>query len=270
MYNIGNTLININKKKNLFFKKKYNNKILISKRLTVVCRKKSLPVKYKKIRFRKDVGNFFFKKFFFKTLLKGRKFLKTFFFYNAKLRQKKLTKTIYLNTKKIFSTNESYENTLLNVLLRIHFFFFYSDVFFFLKKGFVFVNSIKLVNPNILLEGGDCIQLPVTKLYLLYLKFCKKFFKKKISLFKYNSWKFFKNKIIKRKKKIKFKKRKSPKFVQAFFLFKFNVPKFLEIDYFSSTIFFFTKLSTFLNNSYYLNKLFSFKMFNLYNFKKIN
>ena len=73
-----NNLQKINKKKNIFFKKKYRTKILVSKRLSFLLRKRK---KFKYFKSKKvDKGNFFFKKFFFKTLLKSRKFLKGFFF----------------------------------------------------------------------------------------------------------------------------------------------------------------------------------------------
>jgi hypothetical protein len=267
---VNQDIIKINKKKNLFFKKRFGNKILVSKRLTIVCRKKKIQTKLKHSKFRQDTGNFFFKKFFFKTLLKSRKLLKPFLFLGNKSRQKKLTKEICKNTKKVFPNNENYENTVINVLLQSHSFFFQKDASFFLKKGLVSVNGFVLINANSVLRCGDCIQLPVSKLYLLYIKFCRRFFKKKVALFKYNSWKFFKAKIIKKKKKIKFKKRKNPKFIQAFFLFRYNTPRFLEVDYQTVTIFFLKKVDNYVCSSYYLNKLFSFKMFNLYNFKKLN
>lgn len=71
-------LIKINSKKNLFFKKKYNLKTLSSKRLSIILRKRK-KLKVFKIK-KTDKGNFYFKKFFFKTLLKTRKYLRLFFF----------------------------------------------------------------------------------------------------------------------------------------------------------------------------------------------
>ena len=184
---VSQDIIKINKKKNLFFKKRFGNKILISKRLTIVCRKKKIRTKPRHNKFRQDTGNFFFKKFFFKTLLKSRKLLKPFLFLGNKSRQKKLTKEVCKNTRKVFSNNENYENTVINILLQSHFFFFQKDALFFLKKGLVSVNGSTLVNTNSVLRCGDCVQLPVSKLYYLYIKFCRRFFKRKVALFKYNS-----------------------------------------------------------------------------------
>lgn len=263
-------LIKVNKKRNLFFKRRYSNKILASKRLTIVCRRKKNLDKVKRNKVKKDAGNFFFKKFFYKTLLKSRKSLRPLLFLNNRTRQKKLTKILHKGTAKIYDSNENHENTLLNVFLKSHLFFSHSDILFFLNKAVVYVNGVISTCPSLLLRNGDCVQLPVARLYFSYIKFWKKFFKKKVSLFRYNSWKFFKTKTIKKKKKIKFKKRKNPKFVQALFLFKFNVPKFIEVDYLTLTIFFIKKLNAYTSSSYYINKLFSFKMYSLYNFKKLN
>jgi hypothetical protein len=96
------------------------------------------------------------------------------------------------------------------------------------------------------------------------------FLKKKIALFRHHSWKFFKQKYFKIQDNLRPKKRKSPKYLLFFFLFKVNTPKFLEVDYFSLSIILLKKQDAFVFSSFYLNKLFSFKLFSLYNFKKIN
>lgn len=261
--------IKLNKKKNLFFKKKDSKKVLISKRLSIVLkkRKKIRQFKMKKI----DKGNFFFKKFFFKTLLRNRKFFKGFFFLNTKVRQSKITKLISSNSKCISTCkNTTHEYSLLNILLRGHFFFFLKDVTNFLKKGFVYLNGSTIKNYNIVVNEGDCVQLTICKKYYKYLQFSRKILKKKINIFRFNSWKFFKQRFFKKKQNLKFKKRKNPNFLYLFYLYKLNVPRYLEVDYLTLTIFFIKKQNIYIQSSYYLNKLFSFKLFSLYNFKKIN
>jgi hypothetical protein len=259
----------INSKKNLFFKKKNSQLNLVSKRLQIVLkkRKKLKQFKFKKI----DRGNFFFKKFFFKTLLKSRKFLKYFFFLNKGVRQKKITKSIFQSQKNLFSNKSySYEYTLLNILLRSHIFFFFKDLMSFIRTGYIYINNIPTLNYNTIIREGDCVQLPIFKKVYKYIQFSKKILKKKTALYKYTSWKFFKQKFFKKKKQLKFKKRKTPKYLYLFYLFRLNVPRYLEIDYMTLTIFFLKKQNVFIQTSYYLNKLFSFKLFSLYNFKKIN
>jgi hypothetical protein len=266
---LKNFSIKIVKKKNLFFKKKSFKNSLISKRLSFVLkRRKSLKMfKSKKI----DNGNFFLKKFFFKILLKNRKFFKNFFFLNDKIRQKKITKLIYKN--KIYKNNLkniSYEYTLLNILLRSRLFFFIKDTLKFIKNNFVFVNGIIVSDFNYFLNSGDCVQLIITNNYYKYIHFSRKLLKKKLAIYKFNTWRFFKQKFFKKKQHLKIKKKKMPKFLHLFFLFKLNIPKIIEVDYMTLTLFLLKKENLFNQSSYYLNKPFSFKLFSMYNFKKIN
>ncbi len=83
-------------------------------------------------------------------------------------------------------------------------------------------------------------------------------------------WRFFKQKFFKKKHNLKIKKKKIPKYLYLFYLYKLNVPKTLEVDFLTLSVFILKKENIFLQSSYYLNKPFSFKLFSLYNFKKIN
>jgi hypothetical protein len=176
----------ISKKKNLFFKKKYNTKILISKRLSIVLKKRKKQLFRNNFSKKIDNGNFFFKKFFYKTLLKSRKFLKSFFFLNKKIRQSKISNLIFKNSKSKFE-NSNNEYTLLNVLLRSHFFFFIGDAIKFINNGMVYINGFTYTNPHIHLNQGDCVQLVLCKTFYKYLYFCRRFLKKKAALFRFNS-----------------------------------------------------------------------------------
>ena len=143
------------------------------------------------------------------------------------------------------------------------------DVLFCIKKNMIFLNSKPNLDCNLMVNVGDCIQLQVSKYYYFYIKFCKKFLKKKIALYKYNSWKFFRQKFFKKKNFLKVKKRKTPKYIYIFFLFKLNTSKFFEIDYLTLTIFLLFKQNR-TSFKLFSFKLFSFKLFSLYNFKKLN
>lgn len=261
-----NFIRNMYKKKNLFFKKKNFKNVLISKRLNIVLKKK------KKLRLFKpkkiDKGNFFLKKFFFKILLKNRKFFKSFFYLSPKIKQTKITKIISKNKKNL--NNNSYEYTLLNVLLRSNLFFFVKDVIKYISRGLVYVNNKIIYDFNFVLCMGDCVQLVLCKNTYKYILFSKKLLKKKLSIYRFNLWRFFKQKYFKKKQQLRPKKRKTPKFLHLFFLFKLNVPKTIEVDFLTLTVFLLKKVDCFLQSSYYLNKPFSFKLFSLYNFKKIN
>ena len=260
-------LTKINNKKNLFFKKKFNTKVLVSKRLSFVLRKRK---KLKNFKSKKvDKGNFFFKKFFFKILLKSRKSLRRFFFFNSKVRQQKITKHIFKN-QKLDLINSSYEFTLFNLLLRSHFCIFMGDVISLIKNNFVYLNGLVVSQVDLIVLQHDCIQLKITTTIYKYIQFCKKNLKKKLSLFRFNSWKFFKQKFLKQQQQLKTQKRKTPKYLYLFFLFRLDVPKYLEVDYCTLSIYFLGKLTNCLFRTYYFNKFFSYKLFALYNFKKIN
>lgn len=261
------TLNKINVRKNLFFKKKFNPKTLASKRLSIILRKRK---KLKSFKIKKtDKGNFYFKKFFFKTLLKSRKYLRRFFFYNNKVRQTKITHSITKNSK-IKSVSGNYELTIFNILLRSHFCLFFKDVLSLIKSGFIYLNGLSITRYDIVLNSCDCLQLRICKYTYRYIQSSKKFLKKKLSIFRLNSWKFFRQRFFRQQQQLKPLKRKTPKYLYLFFLFKLNTPKYLEVDYLTLTILILKPLNTQLFTTYYINKFFSYKLFSLYNFKKIN
>lgn len=175
----------INVRKNLFFKKKYSPKVLASKRLSILLkkRKKLKMFKPKKT----DKGNFFFKKFFFKTLLKTRKYLKRFFFFNNKVRQTKITNYISKNNKLLKQYNNNYEFTLLNILLRSHFCLSFKDALILIKNKFVYINGSIVNQYNATLLINDFLQLKLSTYTYKYIQFSKKFLKKKLALFRLNS-----------------------------------------------------------------------------------
>lgn len=153
-------------------------------------------------------------------------------------------------------------------MLRSNFIFFLKDCLFLIKSNKVYLNGCNNNNINFLVTVGDCIQLDISKKFFIYFKFLKKLLKKKVALHKYNSWKFFKKKSLSKIKK--FTKRKIPKYLYLFFLFKLNTPKIFEIDYITISLFLLTKEFGYNYHNYFEEKLFSFKFFKLYNYKKIN
>ena len=178
----------LNKKKNFFFKKKESRKTLISKRISLVLRKRK---KFRNLKLKKvDKGNFFLKKFFFKVLLKNRKFLKNFFFFNKRKRQSKITKTIFRYTKDIYENNtpvHSMEYSILNLLLKSGLFFSNKDVISFINRGYVYINGCVSSKYDVMLSPGDLIQLPICIHIYKYIHICKKLLKKKIAFFKFSN-----------------------------------------------------------------------------------
>ena len=169
-------------KKTLFFKKSVTKKVLISKRLSVVLKKKT-----KVLRKKNELGSFFFKKFFFKTLIKSRKTLRHLFFLKPRTRQSKITKTIIDIDNFSVPQNRFFEYSLFNILLRSYFFFFVAYINYVLCKNYIRVNNKIAYKYNQVLGLGDCIQLPLTTNYFRFFKKCKRFFKAKIKLLRYNA-----------------------------------------------------------------------------------
>ncbi len=164
----------------------------------------------------------------------------------------------------------SYEYTIFNVILRSSFCIFLKDVLLLFKNNFVYLNGSIVLQHDGIVSINDFLQIKISKKMYNYIYFSKKFLKKKLSTFRLNSWKFFKQKTFRQQNQLKPQKRKIPKYLSFFFLFKLNTPKYLEIDFFTLTICVLYKVSVHVYNTYYLNKFFSNKLFNLYNFKKIN
>ena len=172
-------------KKNIFFKKKFNIKILNSKRVSILLKKRKNNSLVKKLFFKKssDFGNFFLKKFFFKILLKNRKNIKKFFWFNTKTRQTKVSRTIFSFSKKN-KNNENFETSLINILLRTHIFLSQKDAYVYIKSKGIFVNNMLIDKPLLSVCFGDCIQLPVSTQLYNYILFFNKFIKTKINLFR--------------------------------------------------------------------------------------
>lgn len=178
-------LTTISVRKNLFFKKKYSPKVLASKRLSILLRKRK---KLKSFRIKKtNRGNFFFKKFFFKTLLRTRKYLRRFFFFNNKVRQTKITAYISKNNKLLKINNNNYEFTIFNILLRSHFCLSFKDAIILIRSGFVYVNGSIVTQHNATLLIGDFLQIKLSLYTYKYIRFSKKLLKKKLALFRLNS-----------------------------------------------------------------------------------
>lgn len=247
----------LNKRKVFFFKKKFNIRVLSSRRLRHVLKKK--------VRVRRHgSGRFFLKKFFFKTLLKSRKFLRDFFFNKSRMRQNVLTKKLHLLNRNA-SGGSSFINltemTAVNILLRSNLFFFRKDILFFLQTKQVFLNSVPVYKKDTIVSVGDCLQIPISIRYYMYIRYFRKYFKKRLAEYKKDSWKFFKKKFLKGKFHIK---RKLPRYLDFFFSYKLNIPKYLEVDYLTLTVFLLNNRKIDANNIFYY-KQFNKTFFPLYN-----
>ena len=122
------------------------------------------------------------------------------------MRQVTLTKKLFKLSKNL-SKGSNFINsigfTVMNILLRANLFFFLKDLNFFFNSKKVFLNSTPVLNKDILLFVGDCLQIPVSTKYFVYLRYFKGYFRRKLAEYKKDSWKFFKKKFLKRQFHIK-------------------------------------------------------------------
>jgi len=236
------------KKKNIFFKgNERMNKKIKNKLLSIKGKSRKKPEKFGSINREKLLSFLDHKKkksfyklspklytFFFKTdfslkLKKNVNFLKIFFLRNRALRKKirNFFKNISQNSNVFF---KNFDSILYLTLIKAHFIFFCLDAKFFLKKGLVFVNGVVEKNHMVVLNCGDRVQLPFSKFYFIYIKCCKKFFKKKLKYIRYKRWKNF----VKNRSMYKFI-RWNPNFLKRFISFKIDIPFCFEVDFLTLT-----------------------------------
>ena len=92
----------------------------------------------------------------------------------------------------------------------------------------------------------------------IYILIFKKFIKYKVFNFKQSSWLFFKKNFLKKKNNLKkFKKRKKPKFLYLLYLYKFNIPQYLDVDFSTLSVIILKKFNLSKHSTYFLNKNFS-------------
>lgn len=248
------------KRKGIIFLRSDDLKKIISKKIRFKIRSK----KFKKRYFYKKNQHIDNTSRFLSTLINSRKIIKNIFFKKFS-RQKKITKfLVNIYKKNNFSFNKVY-NFIYTVLIQSQFFFFIRDVDFFLKSKFIYVNNKIVCNKFFELNINDCIALIRSKKYFRYTKRIYKFFKKKIAKIKYKQWLGYKL-----KEKNIYKKRWFPKFLNKFLFYKSNIPKYIEVDFFSLTILYlYSEKNIFVKNKlFYI--LISFYMIKTYNWKKLN
>lgn len=156
------------------------------------------------------------KLFYFKN---NRKILKNIFKKNKKIENhmnkflKKISKTNLLNYLNTF------EFSLLNVLLNSGFFLNKNDIFFFIKNKYVYINNKVITNINYEINKGDIINLCYNKYYFfLYRKYLNNL---NLNINKYNN--FF--------KRSNNNLQNDFNFVNKLIIIKNDVPSYMEVDY---------------------------------------
>jgi len=253
------------KRKNILFSKSSDLKQIISKRT-------KFKYKIKKFKFFKTKNKYSFKNNqiidntfkFLNVIINNRKIIRNIFF-NKFTRERKITKFLVNFSKKNNNSINRFYNFLFIILIQSQFFFFINDINFFLKGGFIFVNNKIVCNRFFEVKINDCVKLVRYNTYYDYISRVHKFFKKKIAKMKYKGWLSYKL----RQKNI-YTKYWLPNFLDKFFFYKSDIPKYLQVDFFTLTIIYIYYEDNILNKNKFFYNLLSFYMIKLYNWKKLH
>ena len=201
---------------------------------------------------------------FLSTIMSNRKVIK-FVFFKKHTKQKKITKFLINASKKNNHFIDRISNFLFFILIQSHFFFFMNDINFFLKNKFVYVNN-KIVSNKFFEVGlNDCIKLITFNSYFDYISNIYKFFNKKKFKIKYKQWKNYKS-----SNKPTNTKRWLPNFLDKFLFYRLDIPKFIEVDFFTLTIIYLYSDKNIVHKNKFFLKFMSFYMMKMYNWKKLN
>ena len=245
---------------NSFLLKKNYKNIIFQKITMVTKKKKYFPLNNSSKNYREN--QYSINKKLLKTITANRALFKHFFLKKFS-RQKKITNLTQHFSKKKQYIHYHFNSYLFFILLRSHFFFFLDDVNFFLKKNFVTVNGVIVKNKFFELKQGDCVQIVNSNQYFDYIYNIYNFFKNKIKKIKYKKWKGL------QKKKVKgtFFKIWLPNFLDKFVFYRNEIPKFLEVDFFSLSIIYLYKTNNILENDIFFMKIFSSYFIKMYNWR---
>jgi hypothetical protein len=257
-------LLIFTKKTTAFFSRRNYKNILLRK--TIYNTRKHTFYKKRKLNTKDNIYRkeniYNVSKRFLKVIFSNRKTIKNFFFKKF-TKQTKITRFIKSISKEKHRSDNLMNNYIFLILLRSHIFFFIDDVSFFLKKGFIMVNGTVVKNKFSEVKLGDYIQIIRSNIYYDYLKRVHKFFRTKISKIKFKRWSSFQKK---KKTGISFKNW-VPTFLDRFIFYKTDIPKFLEVDFFSLTVIILYKNRSILSNDKFFNKIFSNYLIKMYNWR---
>lgn len=283
-------------KKKKLIKKKLINKIIKSKRLSGLFKRK-LNIRISLLKKR----SFLF--FFLETLKKKKKFFKRKkkreIFFKKKFKNRKIL-NINLNTrvKSIFSENRDifkcflknkklkrqnkfnkysinflnknsktflnkFEFNLSHILVKSHFFNNLNDSSFFIKNGYILVNDGLITSPEFIINFNDTIKINNKFNYYLFYRLN---LTKSLKMSKKINWAF--HKFIKKQKFNKF----FPKvynWINSSVYFGFDIPHYLEVDFINMTIFILIKSFDLSNVNYVNIKYINFYLTRLYNWNYI-
>lgn len=269
--NISNVLFSFNAKKTKLLEKSNNfiednqkyNKGLNVKYLNFFFYLDMFSVNTNKLNFSKMID---LKKKLKKLILMNRKVLNMLNFSKTRY-SKHLTNTILIKSKQKSWWNViNFEMQLFFILINSGLIFSYFDSFNFLKNKCVYLNRVSKANPYITVKKGDLIELTLSKNYFIYLFFLNNNFEKNINKLKNKLSTKFKNKDSSSEKSDSY----MLKLLKNNYIFKKNIPNYMEVDFFVLSVFIVKNINNYLNLSFINRKFIVFYMYKLYNWKWIS
>ena len=214
----------------------------------------------------KKIKTVMFKKFFFKTLIEGRKLVKLVLRRRHK-RKSSFSNMISASTHTTFFNRlHKLEFSLFNIVLRSRFTTSLRDALSWVNKGLIFINNTPCINPYASLELGDRVQLIITNSYFIYKKtyFAKN--KKDVAKLRAKLW-------LKNHGSFNlFRKRSKcwPQWILRTAYYKSIIPNFLEVDYLTLSAVIVCLPKNIIEYDSVLWRYLNIYNFRLYNWKVIN
>jgi hypothetical protein len=249
------------KRKNMLFHKRANFKKIAYNKVVHVPKLKRRFERFKQ-KTNRTVDN---NSRFLSTVSANRDVIKSIFF-RKHTRQKNITKFLVNLSKKNNHLIGRMSNFLSFVLVQSHFFFFISDANHFIKKKLVYVNGRTVLNKFFEVKINDRIGLVTFNSYFDYIYSIFKYFKKKKAKIKYRRWRNYQERL---KGPVEYKPW-LPNFLNKFLFYKIDIPKYLEVDFFSLTVVYIYMDNDPSNKNKFFLKFISFYMIRTYNWKKLN
>lgn len=203
----------------------------------------------------------------FKSLLYENRNILTFFFFGIKKLRQKVFNKYFSNILKYnsFALLFTWQFNIVQILLRSRFCFISRHIDFLFKNNFVFVNGINILNQTHIVAPGDVIQLRISvRFYKYYRKIKSHLFKLKRRTGK-RIWRYTRVGLHSFKQRAEH----TPNWLYKLMYLRFDVPKFLELDYTILTVVFLKLPNFFFEFDFFFLKFVNLFLMRLYNWRYI-
>ena len=225
--------------------------------------RKLIPIKKKFYKTKKSIDC----RYKFKSLFYENRNILTFFFFGVKTLRQKVFNKYFSSILKydIFSLLFTWQFNITQLLLRSRFCFVSRQVDFLFKNNFIFINGLNVNDQKVIVKPGDVIQLRINN------RFYKYYRKIKVQLLKLKRrtgkriWRYTRIGL----RSFKQRAEHTPNWLYKLMYLRFDIPKFLELDYTILTVFFLNSPQFFFEFDIFFLKFVNLFLMRLYNWKYI-